>query len=71
MKKRLRRSKPKRCDCLRDLCGDNIKGISSKTKSLLLLSSGVYQARNPRSTPAATADPMTPATFGPIACMSR
>lgn len=24
-----------------------------------------------RSTPAATADPITPETFGPIACMSR
>ncbi|GEM_PF-5066866 len=30
-----------------------------------------YQARNPRRTPAATAEPITPATFGPIACMSR
>lgn len=29
------------------------------------------QARKPRSTPAATALPITPATFGPIACMSR
>lgn len=31
----------------------------------------VYQARKPRSTPAATAEPITPATLGPIACMSR
>lgn len=30
-----------------------------------------YQARNPRSTPAATAEPITPATLGPIACMRR
>lgn len=29
------------------------------------------QARKPRSTPAATADPITPATFGPMACISR
>ena len=27
--------------------------------------------RKPRRTPAATAEPMTPATFGPIACISR
>lgn len=30
-----------------------------------------YQARNPSRTPAATAEPITPATFGPIACISR
>ena len=28
-------------------------------------------ARKPRSIPAATAEPITPATFGPIACINR
>ena len=27
--------------------------------------------KNPNSTPAATAEPITPATFGPIACINR
>ena len=27
--------------------------------------------KNPNSTPAATAEPITPATFGPIACIKR
>jgi hypothetical protein len=35
-----------------------------------LLSYG-YQPTTLRSTPAATAEPITPATFGPIACMRR
>ena len=30
-----------------------------------------YYARKPSSAPAATAEPITPATFGPRACMSR
>ncbi len=30
-----------------------------------------YYPRKLRSTPAATAEPITPATLGPIACMSR
>lgn len=30
-----------------------------------------HQARKPRRTPAATAEPITPATFGPMACISR
>lgn len=28
-------------------------------------------ARKPSRTPAATAEPITPATFGPIACISK
>ena len=32
--------------------------------------SGVY-TKKPSKTPAATADPITPATFGPIACISK
>lgn len=32
---------------------------------------GDQAARKPRRTPAATAEPITPATFGPMACMSR
>ena len=30
-----------------------------------------YYLNIARNTPAATAEPITPATFGPIACMSR
>lgn len=29
------------------------------------------QLKKPNNTPAATAEPITPATFGPMACMSR
>lgn len=29
------------------------------------------QLKKPNSTPAATAEPITPATFGPIACINR
>ena len=30
-----------------------------------------FYERKPSKAPAATAEPMTPATFGPMACMSR
>ncbi len=36
-----------------------------------IVSKSAYQARNPRRTPAATAEPITPATLGPMACISR
>ena len=32
---------------------------------------GLGYPRKPRRTPAATAEPITPATLGPMACMSR
>lgn len=31
----------------------------------------LFYDRNPNKAPAATAEPITPATFGPIACMRR
>lgn len=31
----------------------------------------IYYPKNPNKIPAATAEPITPATFGPIACISK
>ena len=31
----------------------------------------IFQLKNAINTPAATAEPMTPATFGPIACINN
>ena len=38
---------------------------------VLLGSSHRSQLKKPNSTPAATAEPITPATFGPMACINR
>ena len=35
------------------------------------MSGAFFYDRKPSKAPAATAEPMTPATFGPIACISR
>lgn len=46
-------------------------GGPGKGRLQVVLRGSCHQPKKLRSTPAATADPITPATLGPMACMSR
>ena len=48
----------------------NKKGVSRLEKHLFYFKQVVY-IKNPSKIPAATAEPITPATFGPMACINR
>ncbi len=44
--------------------------IEVTTENVMFGLQSLYE-RNPNNAPAATAEPMTPATLGPMACISR
>ena len=46
------------------------KGCSRREQPFFLGNRLVY-TKNPNRMPAATAEPITPATFGPMACINR
>ena len=47
------------------------KRCSPKEEHLLLMIVQTDYIKNPSKIPAATAEPITPATFGPMACINR
>ena len=47
------------------------KKDSPKRESLIIIYIGIYYPRNANKIPAATAEPITPDTLGPIACIKR
>ena len=48
-----------------------IKGISRKDTPSIIYIGIDYKGKNASKIPAATAEPITPATFGPIACINK
>ncbi len=47
------------------------KKTPPKRESLIIIYIGIYYPRNANKIPAATAEPITPDTLGPIACIKR
>ena len=47
------------------------KGVSRNEKHLFIYLGQTDYIKNPSKIPAATAEPITPATFGPIACINK
>ena len=51
--------------------GRGKKKTLPKRESLIIIYIGIYYPRNANKIPAATAEPITPDTLGPIACIKR
>ena len=49
----------------------NKKKTLPERESLIIIYIGIYYPRNANKIPAATAEPITPDTLGPIACIKR
>jgi hypothetical protein len=49
----------------------NKKKTLPRRESLIIIYIGIYYPRNANKIPAATAEPITPDTLGPIACIKR
>ena len=49
----------------------NIKGVSLNEETPFKIICLTDYIKNPSKIPAATAEPITPATFGPIACINK
>ena len=52
---------------------ENLKTVIDSNNQALLITNekNIVYMRNPSRIPAATAEPITPATLGPMACISR
>ena len=48
-----------------------IRGINLPIQGFVIINNVSDYPKNPNRIPAATAEPITPATFGPMACISR
>ena len=48
-----------------------IRGMNLPIQSFVIINNVSDYPKNPNRIPAATAEPITPATFGPMACISR
>lgn len=56
----------------REIVANKLWAVSSEAAhNLLLKQTETYLPNRAYNTPAATAEPITPATFGPIACINR
>jgi hypothetical protein len=49
----------------------NKKRLPEPTDNLFIINIEIFYIRKLSRIPAATAEPITPATFGPIACISK
>ena len=49
----------------------NKKGVSRNGETPFKIICSINYIKNPSKIPAATAEPITPATFGPMACINK